>query len=73
MKARPERPDDLDHCAACGRAITQPPTGRRRRYCSPRCQKRGARLRRRQALGYVLPRDDAASEDLTWRPWPGEP
>lgn len=34
-----------DPTCPCGAAVEQPSTGRRRKYCSPRCRKRAARQR----------------------------
>jgi hypothetical protein len=33
-------PDDPDGCPGCGRTIDQPPTGRRRIWCSEACRRR---------------------------------
>lgn len=33
-------PPDPDRCRGCGTPLTQPATGRRRRWCSDRCRKR---------------------------------
>ena len=33
-------PPGPDQCQGCGAELSQPPTGRRRRWCSDRCRKR---------------------------------
>jgi hypothetical protein len=42
------RPDQAEQpCPTCGAEVTQPPTGRRRRYCSDRCRHRAAKQQRK--------------------------
>jgi hypothetical protein len=41
---------DPDACPRCGAEIVQPPTGRRRRWCSTRCQSAARRADRRETV-----------------------
>ena len=40
LVARLPAPPGPDQCQGCGAELSQPPTGRRRRWCSDRCRKR---------------------------------
>jgi predicted nucleic acid-binding Zn ribbon protein len=58
----PRGADGLLPCDRCGEPITQPPTGRRRRYCSRNCRELAYRERKTRRL--IAAAVEAAVEQL---------
>ena len=44
----------VNTCPVCRRTITQPSTGRRRVFCSPRCRQAAHRARRRELFAVLV-------------------